>query len=175
VKKDDRRRRPVCNLAPCCCVAAVVIISRDGKQSRKVKDANNRRCTKSPASPSRAANKRVQHTRGRPTGWERSLGNIQNYSARQPTQIYAGAETRPLSPDQARPTGGRDTTKTLFLKVGEGFGERAKTFFHAKKSFRPFPDAQKTTPFLSLQQTQTAGEARREWEGEQGWCDGGGC
>jgi len=29
----------------------------------------------------------------------------------------------------------------LFLKVGEGFGERAKTFFLVKKSFRPFPDS----------------------------------
>ena len=29
----------------------------------------------------------------------------------------------------------------LFLKVGEGFGERAKNFFLVKKSFRPLPDS----------------------------------
>jgi len=34
------------------------------------------------------------------------------------------------------------------LKVGEGFGERAKTFFLAKKSFRPFPDSKNTLTYL---------------------------
>ncbi|MBO5764690.1 MAG: hypothetical protein J6S24_00245, partial [Lentisphaeria bacterium] len=50
------------------------------------------------------------HEQARPTeNRERSLGNTHKYSARQPTQIYAGAEMRPPPPDQARPTGGRDT------------------------------------------------------------------
>ena len=62
---------------------------------------------------------------GRPTGWERSLGNIQNYSARQPTQIYAGAEMRPPPPDQARPTGGRDTTRAFQAQKMESWFEKS--------------------------------------------------
>ena len=33
------------------------------------------------------------------------------------------------------------TNTPLFLKRGEGFGERRKTFFLVKKSFSPLPDA----------------------------------
>ena len=73
------------------------------------------------------------------TPQETSVRKHTNLLCTPQTQIYAEAETRPPSPDQARQTGGRDTTKTLFLKVGEGCGERAKTFFLGKKSFRPFP------------------------------------
>ena len=53
----------------------------------------------------------------------------------------------PRATHPGRLTGARKSTP-LFLKVGEGFGERAKTFFPAKKSFRPFPVSFPLKPLL---------------------------
>ena len=58
-------------------------------------------------------------------------------------------------------TNGSPQSTPLFLKVGEGFGERAKTFFLVKKSFRPFPDSQNLTPPSPTSKQNRGGFLRR--------------
>jgi len=128
----------VCRVSPCRKTSQGQTANIAPTNGRRTHSAKNRRNEQQANHPPR------RPKGGAPTPQRTAATNSEPQTPRRPEggapTPQRTTETNSESQTPRRPTGGAKV-QPLFLKVREGFGERAKTFFLVKKSFRSLPNS----------------------------------